>query len=110
MSNTLTDSDAANAGIRKGYDVLERIGRQRLWTLSALVVVVVVFGIYAIASDGWDLFMQRLVDGLSNGFIYSAMALALVLIYKATETVSFAQGELMMLGAFNGLIVMTSKG
>jgi branched-subunit amino acid ABC-type transport system permease component len=30
-----------------------------------------------------------------------------VLIYKATETVSFAQGDLMMLGAFCGLALMT---
>src|SRR5690606_4969557 len=29
-----------------------------------------------------------------------------VLIYKATETVNFAQGELMMLGAFAGLAAM----
>jgi branched-chain amino acid transport system permease protein len=33
-----------------------------------------------------------------------------VLIYKATETVSFAQGELMMLGAFLGLALMTMLG
>jgi len=33
-----------------------------------------------------------------------------VLIYKATETVSFAQGELMMLGAFLGLILMSTLG
>jgi len=33
-----------------------------------------------------------------------------VLIYKATETVSFAQGELMMLGAFAALALMTVLG
>jgi branched-chain amino acid transport system permease protein len=33
-----------------------------------------------------------------------------VLIYKATETVSFAQGDLMMLGAFGGLAGMTMLG
>jgi branched-chain amino acid transport system permease protein len=33
-----------------------------------------------------------------------------VLIYKATETVSFVQGDLMMLGAFIGLVVMTMLG
>ena len=33
-----------------------------------------------------------------------------MLIYKATETVSFAQGELMMLGAFAGLAAMTFLG
>jgi branched-chain amino acid transport system permease protein len=33
-----------------------------------------------------------------------------VLIYKATETVSFAQGDLMMMGAFCGLALMTLLG
>lgn len=35
------------------------------------------------------------------------MALGFVLIYKVTETVSFAQGDLMMLGAFCALALMT---
>lgn len=46
---------------------------------------------------------QLLVSGLSQGCIYGLIALGFVLIYKATETVNFAQGELMMLGAFAGL-------
>ncbi len=37
-------------------------------------------------------------------------ALGFVLIYKATETVSFAQGDLMMVGAFGGLLTMTLLG
>jgi branched-chain amino acid transport system permease protein len=35
--------------------------------------------------------------------VYALVALGFVLIYKATETVNFAQGDLMMLGAFFGL-------
>jgi branched-chain amino acid transport system permease protein len=38
------------------------------------------------------------------------IALGFVLIYKATETVSFAQGELMMLGAFCGLACVNWLG
>jgi branched-chain amino acid transport system permease protein len=45
-----------------------------------------------------------------KGCIYGLIALGFVLIYKATETVSFAQGELMMLGAFGGLAGMTMLG
>ena len=45
-----------------------------------------------------------------SGCIYGLIALGFVLIYKATETVSFAQGELMMLGAFGGLGGMTMLG
>jgi branched-chain amino acid transport system permease protein len=44
------------------------------------------------------------------GCIYGLIALGFVLIYKATETVSFAQGDLMMVGAFGGLAAMTFLG
>lgn len=47
--------------------------------------------------------LQLLISGVAQGCIYGLIALGFVLIYKATETVSFAQGELMMLGAFMGL-------
>jgi branched-chain amino acid transport system permease protein len=55
-------------------------------------------------------FVQLIISGISQGCIYGLIALGFVLIYKATETVSFAQGELMMLGAFIGLAAMTSMG
>lgn len=55
-------------------------------------------------------FVQLLISGVSQGCIYGLIALGFVLIYKATETVSFAQGELMMLGAFCGLGLMTALG
>jgi len=52
-------------------------------------------------------FLQLVISGTAQGCIYGLIALGFVLIYKATETVSFAQGELMMLGAFCGLACMT---
>ncbi|MGZ5193958.1 MAG: branched-chain amino acid ABC transporter permease [Ramlibacter sp.] len=55
-------------------------------------------------------FIQLVISGISQGCIYGLIALGFVLIYKATETVSFAQGELMMLGAFCGLAAMTFLG
>jgi len=54
--------------------------------------------------------LQLLVGGIAQGCIYGLIALGFVLIYKATETVSFAQGELMMLGAFLGLALMAGLG
>ena len=54
--------------------------------------------------------LQIVISGIAQGCIYGLIALGVVLIYKATETVSFAQGELMMLGAFIGLVVMTALG
>jgi branched-chain amino acid transport system permease protein len=44
--------------------------------------------------------LQLLVNGLAAGCIYGLVALGFVLIYKATEMVNFAQGDLLMLGAF----------
>jgi len=54
--------------------------------------------------------LQLFISGIAQGCIYGLIALGFVLIYKATETVSFAQGELMMLGAFLGLALMTMLG
>ena len=44
--------------------------------------------------------LQLLISGISQGCVYGLIALGFVLIYKATEMVNFAQGDLMMLGAF----------
>ncbi|MFT4194190.1 branched-chain amino acid ABC transporter permease [Ottowia sp.] len=55
-------------------------------------------------------FLQLVISGIAQGCIYGLIALGFVLIYKATETVSFAQGELMMLGAFCGLAGMALLG
>ncbi|MCB2018712.1 MAG: branched-chain amino acid ABC transporter permease, partial [Hydrogenophaga sp.] len=54
--------------------------------------------------------LQLLIGGVAQGCIYGLIALGFVLIYKATETVSFAQGDLMMVGAFGGLLTMTLLG
>ena len=43
---------------------------------------------------------QLLVSGVSQGCVYGLIALGFVLIYKATEMVNFAQGDVMMVGAF----------
>ncbi len=54
--------------------------------------------------------LQVIISGIAQGCIYGLIALGFVLIYKATETVSFAQGDLMMLGAFAGLGGLTVLG
>jgi branched-chain amino acid transport system permease protein len=41
-------------------------------------------------------FFQQVVSGLASGGIYAALALALVLIHRATGVINFAQGELAM--------------
>ena len=54
--------------------------------------------------------LQLLISGIAQGCIYGLIALGFVLIYKATETVTFAQGDLMMVGAFGGLLAMKALG
>jgi branched-chain amino acid transport system permease protein len=43
-----------------------------------------------------DIFAQQTVAGLAQGAIFASLALALVLIYRATEVINFAQGEMAM--------------
>ena len=45
-------------------------------------------------------YLQLLINGLVVGGIYSLVALGFVVIYKATQVVNFAQGELVMAGAY----------
>jgi branched-chain amino acid transport system permease protein len=45
-------------------------------------------------------FWQQVVSGLASGGIYSLLALALVLIHRATGVLNFAQGEMATLSAF----------
>ena len=54
--------------------------------------------------------LQLIIGGIGQGCIYGLVALSFVLIYKATETVSFVQGEIMMLGAFGGVAGMALLG
>ena len=57
-----------------------------------------------------DVFLQASVSGLSQGCVYALVALGFVLIYKATEVANFAQGELMMVGAYLQFTLVTFLG
>src|SRR3954470_3502586 len=45
-------------------------------------------------------FVQQVVSGLGDGAIYASLALALVLIYRATHVINFAQGEMGMFSTY----------
>jgi branched-chain amino acid transport system permease protein len=47
-----------------------------------------------------NIFAQQTVAGLAQGAVYASLALALVLIYRATEVINFAQGEMAMLSVY----------
>jgi branched-chain amino acid transport system permease protein len=48
----------------------------------------------------FEIFPNFFFNGLKLGAIYAVVAVALVLIFKATTLINFAQGELAMIGAF----------
>jgi branched-chain amino acid transport system permease protein len=52
-------------------------------------------------------FIQLVVSGLAIGSIYGLVALGFVLIYKSTDIFSFAQGDLVMVGAYLGYGILT---
>ena len=45
-------------------------------------------------------FVQLVVDGLSTGSVYAALALAIVLVHQATGLINFAQGGMAVLSAY----------
>ena len=50
------------------------------------------------------------VSGLATGSIYALMALSLVIIYNATRTLNFAQGEMLMISTFVAWSVQRGLG
>jgi branched-chain amino acid transport system permease protein len=47
-----------------------------------------------------ETFVQQVVSGLATGGIYGSLALALVMIYQATDVVNYAQGEMAMFSTY----------
>ena len=47
-----------------------------------------------------EVLIQQVVSGLATGGIYASLALALVMIYQATDVVNFAQGEMAMFSTY----------
>ncbi len=54
--------------------------------------------------------LQLITNGVATGCIYGLVALGFVLIYNAVNTVNFAQGDLVMVGAFMGVGLVTMLG
>jgi branched-chain amino acid transport system permease protein len=51
------------------------------------------------------LFLQRVFDALGNGAIYSALAVALALVYRSSGQLNFALGEASMVSVYAALIL-----
>jgi branched-chain amino acid transport system permease protein len=55
-------------------------------------------------------FLQQVVAGLASGSIYAALALALVLIHRATGVINFAQGEMATLSTYIAWTLTANHG
>jgi branched-chain amino acid transport system permease protein len=51
--------------------------------------------------------LQQIFSGIAIGSIYALVAVGFILIYKATDVISFAQGDIMMFGAFVAYTFLT---
>jgi branched-chain amino acid transport system permease protein len=72
-------------------------------TGASIPVVLLVLGVAVFLIVGSlvsSIFAQQTVAGLAEGAIFASLALALVLIYRATEVINFAQGEMAMASTF----------
>jgi branched-chain amino acid transport system permease protein len=74
-------------------------------TGASLPVVLSLVGIaifLVVGSLTSSIFAQQTVAGLAQGAVFGSLALALVLIYRATEVINFAQGEMAMAMTYVG--------
>lgn len=54
-----------------------------------------------------DFFLQLLINGICLGFLYGISAMGFVMIFKSSSVLNFAHGELIALGAFLFLALVT---
>jgi branched-chain amino acid transport system permease protein len=55
-------------------------------------------------------FLQAIVQGLTNGGVYALIALAFSIIYMTTRVINFAQGEVLMIGAYIYFVAFSKSG
>jgi branched-subunit amino acid ABC-type transport system permease component len=58
----------------------------------------------------WQLLIIQTVNGIVTGMILALIASGLTLIFGIMDVVNFAHGELFMLGAYVGVIIITATG
>lgn len=112
MAITTSDRQETPAGRRaRGGDVLAaRRRRSAVRGLGVVVALLVAFSVYAISNGGLTLYVQRVLDGAMNGVLYGMVALALVLVFKATGVINFGQGAMAMVGTFLAFTATTNWG
>ena len=58
----------------------------------------------------WDVLIQQIITGLSNGMIIALIALGYTMVYGIVELINFAHGDLFLLGCFLALTLVGALG
>lgn len=102
----------AEAGVfRVGYreDLREKtvdfFSKKRLgWYLTSIVLlvgaIVIIDWAYPLVEKSPVKFYQLTYNGIAEGMLLSLVALGLVMIYKASDVINFAHGEMMTIGTY----------
>jgi branched-chain amino acid transport system permease protein len=86
---------AVARALRVGLPVTrKRVRPVVTWPVAVGLLAACIFLI--VASLHSARFAEQTVAGLASGSVYASLAVALVLIYRATEVINFAQGEMAM--------------
>lgn len=56
------------------------------------------------------MFWQQVVNGLTAGTTYALVALGYTLVFGVLEIINMAHAEIFMMGAFVGLLIVTTTG
>src|SRR5947209_19809558 len=63
-----------------------------------------------LAAIPWETIIIQTVNGIVTGMILALIASGLTLIFGIMDVVNFAHGELFMLGAYTGVVILTATG
>src|SRR2546430_3095476 len=63
-----------------------------------------------LAAFTWTEFAQQLAAGIREGAIYASLALAIVIIYRSTRVINFAQGEMATFSTYIALWLIDDNG
>ncbi len=71
-------------------------------TLKRIIGIIIIIAILFLIRNyvNWVLVPQQIINGLLNGGTLALIALGIVLIFKSSEVFNFAQGHMVMMGAF----------
>jgi len=57
-----------------------------------------------------SLILQAIASGIVTGCVYALIALSLVIVYKSTDVINFAGGEIVMIGGYAGMFALLYLG